>query len=81
MDRALKEALIDVNDLDRDEGVFYVNFSQEDEKGFFGRIFSARRLMENSKSLLRKLMKKPVGLQSTQRKKKLKIMNESFFHK
>ena len=40
MDRALKEALIDVNDLDRDEGVFYANFSQEDEKGFFGRIFS-----------------------------------------
>ena len=30
VDRALKEALIDVNDLDRDEGVFYVNFSQED---------------------------------------------------
>ena len=36
VDRALKEALIDVNDLDRDEGsVFYVNFSQEDEKDFW----------------------------------------------
>jgi outer membrane protein assembly factor BamC len=40
VDRALKEALINVNDLDRDEGVFYVNFSREDQKGFIRRIFS-----------------------------------------
>ena len=40
VDRALKEALIDVNDLDRDEGVFYVNFSREEQKGFIRRIFS-----------------------------------------
>ena len=40
VDRALKEALINVNDLDRDEGVFYVNFSREEQKGFIRRIFS-----------------------------------------
>ena len=40
VDRALKEALIDVNDLDREEGVFYVNFSKEEEKGFIRKMFS-----------------------------------------
>ena len=40
VDRALKEALIDVNDLDREEGVFYVNFSREEEKGFLRRMFT-----------------------------------------
>ncbi len=40
VDRALKEALIKVNDLDRDEGVFYVSFTQEDEKGFVRSLFS-----------------------------------------
>lgn len=40
VDRALKEALIDVNDLDREEGVFYVNFSREEQKGFVRRMFS-----------------------------------------
>ena len=40
VDRALKEALIDVNDLDREEGVFYVNFSRDEEKGFVRRMFS-----------------------------------------
>ena len=39
-DRALKEALIDANDLDREEGVFYVNFSKEEEKGFIRKMFS-----------------------------------------
>ena len=40
VDRALKEALIDVNDLDREEGVFYVNFSREEEKGLLRRMFT-----------------------------------------
>ncbi len=40
VDRALKEALIDVNDLDREEGIFYVNFSRDEQKGFMRRIFS-----------------------------------------
>lgn len=40
VDRALKEALIVVNDLDREEGVFYVNFSKEEEKGFIRKMFS-----------------------------------------
>ena len=41
VDRALKEALITVNDLDRDQGVFFVEFSkQEEEKGFIRRLFS-----------------------------------------
>ena len=40
VDRALKEAFIDVNDLDREEGIFYVNFSREEEKGFIRNLFS-----------------------------------------
>ena len=38
VDRALKEAVISVKDLDRKNGVFYVAFSQKEEKGFFGRL-------------------------------------------
>ena len=40
VDRALKEALIEVSDLDRDEGTFYVNFSRDEEKGFIRKIIS-----------------------------------------
>jgi len=58
VDRALKEALIDVNDLDRDEGVFYVNFSQEDEKGFFGRIFSGPSFNGDFKILVKEIDEK-----------------------
>ena len=58
VDRALKEALIDVNDLDRDEGVFYVNFSQEDEKGFFGRIFSGPSFNGEFKILVKEIDEK-----------------------
>mgnify|MGYP006108181073 FL=1 len=42
VDRALKEALIIVNDLDRDQGIFFVEFSkQEEERGFIRRLFSS----------------------------------------
>ena len=41
VDRALKEALIEVSDLDRDKGTFYVNFSRSEEKGFFRRMISS----------------------------------------
>ena len=42
VDRALKEALIKVSDLDREKGVFFVEFSkQEEEKGFIRRLFSS----------------------------------------
>ena len=41
VDRALKEALIEVNDLDREEGIFYVNFSRQEEKGFLSKMFSS----------------------------------------
>ena len=41
VDRALKEALITVNDLDRDQGIFFVEFSKQgEEKGFIRRLFS-----------------------------------------
>jgi uncharacterized lipoprotein len=39
VDRALKEAMITVNDLDRTEGVFFVTFAQEEEQGFAKRLF------------------------------------------
>ncbi len=38
VDRALKEAVISIKDLDRENGIFYVVFSQKEEKGFFGRL-------------------------------------------
>ena len=42
VDRALKEALIKVNDLDRDQGIFFVEFSKQgEEKGFIRRLFSS----------------------------------------
>ena len=40
VDRALKEALITVIDLDRNEGVFYVDFSRAEEKGFVRSLFT-----------------------------------------
>ena len=40
VDRALKEALIKVVDLDRNEGVFYVDFTRGEEKGFIRGLFS-----------------------------------------
>ena len=40
VDRALKEALITVVDLDRNEGVFYVDFSRVEEKGFVRSLFT-----------------------------------------
>ena len=40
VDRALKEALITVVDLDRNEGVFYVDFSRAEEKGFVRSLFT-----------------------------------------
>jgi len=45
VDRALKEALIVVMDLDREEGVFFVSFSKNEEKGFF------KNLLKRDKSL------------------------------
>jgi len=39
VDRALKEALIPVKDLDRTNGVFFVNFSKEEEVGFIKGLF------------------------------------------
>ena len=40
VDRALKEAMITVNDLDRTQGVFFVTFAQkEEEQGFAKRLF------------------------------------------
>ncbi|MDG2060483.1 MAG: outer membrane protein assembly factor BamC [SAR86 cluster bacterium] len=39
VDRALKEALISVYDLDRENGIFYVNFSKKKEAGFLGKLF------------------------------------------
>jgi outer membrane protein assembly factor BamC len=40
VDRALKEALITVTDLDRNEGVFYVDFTNAEEKGFVRGLFT-----------------------------------------
>ena len=54
VDRALKEAVISVNDLDRKNGVFYVAFSQKEEKGFFGRLldFNQSDIEQNFKILV-----------------------------
>ena len=43
VDRALKEALITVVDLDRDAGVFFVDFSREEEKGFVRSMFTRNK--------------------------------------
>jgi|TARA_B110000438_G_scaffold13405_1_gene12958 outer membrane protein assembly factor BamC len=40
VDRALKEAMITVTDLDRDKGIFYVDFTRAEEKGFVRGLFS-----------------------------------------
>ena len=58
VDRALKEALIDVNDLDREEGVFYVNFSREEEKGFIRRIFSGASFDGDFRILIKEIDEK-----------------------
>lgn len=58
VDRALKEALIEVNDLDRDEGVFYVNFSQEEQKGFIRSLFSGQGFNGNFKILVKEIDEK-----------------------
>ena len=48
VDRALKEAIITVTDLDRENGIFYVNFIQKEEKGFFGRMFGGDEILKGS---------------------------------
>ena len=58
VDRALKEALIDVNDLDREEGVFYVNFSREEEKGFVRRMFSGDSFKGEYRILVKEINEK-----------------------
>ena len=40
VDRALKEALIVVKDLDREKGIFFVTFKQKEELGFVKSIFN-----------------------------------------
>tara|TARA_Y100000590_G_scaffold92544_2_gene104659 strand:- start:11657 stop:12652 length:996 start_codon:yes stop_codon:yes gene_type:complete len=48
VDRALKEAFIPVNDLDRTSGVFFVTFVQETDQGFGKRIFKRRGNSKNA---------------------------------
>ena len=40
VDRALNESLIEIKDLDREEGLFFVNFGIQDEVGFVRGLFS-----------------------------------------
>ena len=47
VDRALKEALITVNDLDRTNGVFFVSFTQKEEEGFVKRLFKRNKNTKN----------------------------------
>ena len=47
VDRALKEALITVNDLDRTNGVFFVSFSREEEEGFVKKLFTRSKNSKN----------------------------------
>ena len=58
VDRALKEALINVNDLDREEGIFYVNFSREQEKGFIRRMFTGDSFNGDFKILITEIDEK-----------------------
>ena len=58
VDRALKEALITVNDLDRTNGVFFVSFTQEEEEGFVKRLFKRNK---NSKNPEFKIYVKKIG--------------------
>ncbi len=47
VDRALKEALITVNDLDRTNGVFFVSFTREEEEGFVKKLFTRSKNSKN----------------------------------
>ena len=47
VDRALKEALITVNDLDRTNGVFFVSFTREEEEGFVKKLFTRSKNTKN----------------------------------
>ncbi len=47
IDRALKEALITVKDLDRSKGVFFISFSKESEAGFMKRVFTRGNKISN----------------------------------
>ena len=58
VDRALKEAFITVNDLDRTNGVFFVSFTQEEEEGFVRRLFKRNK---NSKNPDFKIYVKKIG--------------------
>ena len=40
VDRALNESLIEIKDLNREEGLFFVNFGIQDEVGFVRGLFS-----------------------------------------
>jgi outer membrane protein assembly factor BamC len=56
VDRALKEALITINDLDRDQGVFFVEFSkQEEKKGFLRRLFSGESFKGNYQVIVKEV--------------------------
>ena len=56
VDRALKEALITVNDLDRDQGVFFVEFSKQgEEKGFIRRLFSNESFKGNYQVIVKEI--------------------------
>ena len=46
VDRALKEAFIVVRDLNREKGVFFVTFSQKEEKGFVKNLFTRNQSQE-----------------------------------
>ena len=46
VDRALKEALIVVKDLNRDKGIFFVTFSQQEEAGFVKNFFTRKDMDE-----------------------------------
>ena len=49
VDRALKEALISVSDLDRENGIFYVNFSKKQELGFFKKLLGSKNSSSKEK--------------------------------
>tara|TARA_Y100001970_G_scaffold10494_1_gene12395 strand:+ start:980 stop:1960 length:981 start_codon:yes stop_codon:yes gene_type:complete len=56
VDRALKEALITVNDLDRDQGIFFVEFSKQgEEKGFIRRLFSSESFKGNYQVIVKEI--------------------------
>ena len=58
VDRALKEALITVKDLDRDQGIFFVEFSKQgEEKGFIRRLFSSESFVGNYQVIVKEINK------------------------